>query len=95
MIRNINFTKSNGQYVSENIQLTNGTACVHLEFSGKSRNRCITLLQSIDGNVFVPFDYNSYVSAAWEKNISGGISGQYIRIECTAEPVVAKYLEAE
>lgn len=95
MIRNINFTKSNGQYVSENIQLTNGTACVHLEFSGKSRNRCITLLQSIDGNVFVPFDYNSYVSVGWEKNISGGIPGQYIRMECTSEPVVAKYLEAE
>lgn len=95
MIKNINFIKSNGQYVSDGIQLTNGSACLHLEFSGKTRNRCVTLLQSIDGTVYVPFDYNSYILNAWEKNINGGIPGQYIRIECTSEPVVAKYLEAE
>ena len=95
MIRNIIFSKIDGQFVSESIQLAGGSSCLHLEFFGKVRNRCITLLQSIDGDVFIPFDYNSYVAVAWEKNITVGIPGQYIRVECTTEPEVAKFLESE
>lgn len=95
MIKEISFSSQNGQFVSEAIRLSNGTACIHLEFADKSKNRCVSLLQSIDGNVFVGFDYNSYVGKAFEKNVSGGIPGQYIRIECTTEPAVAKILEAD
>lgn len=95
MIKEISFSNQNGLFISEPIQLTNGIACIHLEFANKIRNRCITLYQSIDGGVFVPFDYSSYVGKAFEKNVSGGIPGQYIQVQCTSEPTVAKILEAD
>lgn len=95
MIKEFSFSSRDGQFISEAIQLSNGNACIHLEFANKSKNRCVSLYQSIDGNVFVSFDYNSYVGKAFEKNVSGGIPGQYIQVQCTSEPIVAKILEAD
>lgn len=92
-MKDIIFQNENGCWVSEAVQLTGNQIVIHLEFPESSKHRGVSLSQSITGDKFAPFCSESYVSSVWEKNITGGISGQYIKIRCTVEPIIAKYLE--
>lgn len=96
-LRNIAFTQKETEFVSEAIKLTTGNVSVHLEFTGdNAENQQIHLAQSITNSKYHVFDtQRKCVNGVYEKNVTGGIPGQYIKVICHSMPSLAQCLEDE
>lgn len=96
-LKSINFSQQGEEFVSSAIQLSNGNVVIHLEFSGENaENQQVHLAQSITGSKFHVFDsQRKCVNGVYEKNVTGGMAGQYIKVICHSMPTLAQYLEEE
>lgn len=96
-LKSIAFTQTGTEFISEAIKLATSNVVIHLEFAGENaENQQVHLAQSITNSRYHVFDtQKKCVNGIYEKNVTGGMPGQYIKVICNSKPSLAQYLEDE
>lgn len=95
MLKNLNFKKQGGMYVSDPIQLKSD-AGLHLEFAHQPFAGDIRLLQSMTGSGFSCFWRDkAHPGDVCDMAITGVVPGMFVCVHSSKRPVVSQILVQE
>lgn len=95
MLKNLNFEKQGGMYVSDPVQLKSD-AGLHLEFAHQPFAGDIRLLQSMTGSGFSLFGGDKeHMGDVYDAAITGVVPDMFVCVHSSRKPVVSQILVSE
>lgn len=95
MLKNLNFEKQGGMYVSDPFQLKSDVG-LHLEFAHQPFAGDIRLLQSMTGSGFSLFGGDkAHPGDVYDVAITGVVPGMFVCVHSSKKPVVSQILVQE